>query len=111
MRSERLCSSPRPQAQLPSGTASRSLRPSNTIAFTTSADAAREAVFVDSGAWIAPALTRDPLHSQAREQWELLREAGAKLHSSVRGVIETFTFLDRNANRDAFLVPRMTTER
>jgi hypothetical protein len=31
-----------------------------------------EAVFVDSGAWIALALSRDPLHSQAREQWELL---------------------------------------
>src|SRR5262245_10141937 len=62
-----------------------------------------EAVFVDSGAWIALALSRDPLHSQAREQWELLREAGAKLHSSVPVVIETFTFLDRNANRDVAL--------
>ena len=30
-----------------------------------------EAVFVDSGAWIALALSRDPL-AQAREQWELL---------------------------------------
>jgi predicted nucleic acid-binding protein len=63
----------------------------------------REAVFVDSGAWIALALSRDPLHSQAREQWELLRGAGAKLHSSVPVVIETFTFLDRNANRDVAL--------
>jgi hypothetical protein len=42
-----------------------------------------EADFVDRGAWIALALSRDPLHSQAREQWELLRGAGAKLHSSV----------------------------
>ena len=62
-----------------------------------------EAVFVDSGAWIALALLRDPLHSQAREQWELLRGTGAKLHSSVPVVIETFTFLDRNANRDVAL--------
>jgi predicted nucleic acid-binding protein len=62
-----------------------------------------EVVFVDSGAWIALALSRDPLHSQAREQWELLRGAGAKLHSSVPVVIETFTFLDRNANRDVAL--------
>src|SRR5467141_1175015 len=62
-----------------------------------------EAVFVDSGAWIALALSRDPLHSQAREQWDLLRGAGAKLHSSVPVVIETFTFLDRNANRDVAL--------
>src|SRR5262249_9148938 len=29
-----------------------------------------EPVFVDSGAWIARALSPDPLHSQAREQWE-----------------------------------------
>ena len=59
-----------------------------------------EAVFVDSGAWIALALSRDPLHVAAREQWDLLRGAGAKLHTSVPVVIETFTFLDRNANRD-----------
>jgi predicted nucleic acid-binding protein len=62
-----------------------------------------EAVFVDSGAWIALALSRDPLHAQAREQWDRLRAAGAKLHTSVPVVIETFTFLDRNANRDVAL--------
>jgi len=62
-----------------------------------------EAVFVDSGAWIALALSRDPLHTRAREQWELLRGAGAKLHTSVPVVIETFTFLDRNASRDVAL--------
>ena len=62
-----------------------------------------EAVFVDSGAWIALALSRDPLHAQAREQWELLQRAGAALHTSVPVVIETFTFLDRNANRDVAL--------
>ena len=62
-----------------------------------------EAVFVDSGAWIALALSRDPLHAPAREQWELLHEAGARLCTSVPVVIETFTFLDRNANRDVAL--------
>jgi predicted nucleic acid-binding protein len=62
-----------------------------------------EAVFVDSGAWIALALSRDPLHEQAREQWDLLRGAGAKVHTSVPVVIETFTFLDRNANREVAL--------
>ena len=62
-----------------------------------------EAVFVDSGAWIALALSRDPLHGRAREQWELLQGAGAKLHTSVPVAIETFTFLDRNANRDVAL--------
>ena len=65
-----------------------------------------EAVFVDSGAWIALALVRDPLHSAAREQWDSLLGAGAKLHTSVPVVIETFTFLDRNANRDVALTWR-----
>jgi len=63
----------------------------------------RESVFVDSGAWIALALSQDPLHTQARQQWDLLLSAGAKLHTSVPVVIETFTFLDRNANRDVAL--------
>jgi len=62
-----------------------------------------EAVFVDSGAWIALALSKDPLHGQAKEQWELLRGAGAKLHTSIPVIIETFTFLERNANRDVAL--------
>ena len=62
-----------------------------------------EAVFVDSGAWIALALSRDPLHARAREQWDLLHAAGAKLHTSIPVVIETFTFLHRNANRDVAL--------
>src|SRR5437868_14123160 len=62
-----------------------------------------EAVFVDSAAWIALALSRDPFHAQAREQWQLLHRAGAKLHTSVPVVIETFTFLERNANRDVAL--------
>jgi predicted nucleic acid-binding protein len=62
-----------------------------------------QAVLVDSGAWIALALARDPLHAQAREQWELLQGVGAKLHTTVPVVIETFAFLDRNANRHVAL--------
>jgi len=62
-----------------------------------------EAVFVDSGAWIALALSRDPLHGQAREEWDILHGAGAKLHTSIPVLLETFTFLDRNANRDVAL--------
>lgn len=62
-----------------------------------------EAAFVDSGAWIALALSRDPLHLQAREQWEALQSAGAKLRTSLPVVIETFTFLERNASRDVAL--------
>lgn len=65
-----------------------------------------QAAFVDSGAWIALALVRDPLHSRAREQWDRLQGAGSKLHTSVPVVIETFTFLDRNANRDVALAWR-----
>jgi long-subunit acyl-CoA synthetase (AMP-forming) len=34
---------------------------------------------------------------------DVLRGAGAKLHTSVPVVIETFTFLERNANRDVAL--------
>ena len=60
---------------------------------------AAERVFVDTGAWIALALTRDPLHLRASETWELLASTGAKLHTSVSIVVETFTFLDRNTTR------------
>ena len=63
----------------------------------------RQAVFVDSGAWIALALSRDPLHGRSREAWDVLQGAGAKLHTSVPVLIETFTFLDRNANRQVAL--------
>ena len=64
---------------------------------------AGELVFVDTGAWIALALTRDPLHPRASETWALLAGAGAKLHTSVSIVVETFTFLDRNTTRNVAL--------
>jgi predicted nucleic acid-binding protein len=64
---------------------------------------ASERVFVDTGAWIALALTRDPLHDRAREAWTTLLTTGAKLHTSVPVVLETFTFLDRHAMRDVAL--------
>lgn len=60
-------------------------------------------VFVDTGAWIALALTRDPLHPRAKETWERLLSERARLATSVPVVLETFTFLDRNANRDVAL--------
>jgi predicted nucleic acid-binding protein len=62
-----------------------------------------ESAFVDSGAWIALALSRDPLHANAVHQWDILLGAAAKLHTSVPVVIETFTFLERNAHRDVAL--------
>lgn len=60
-------------------------------------------VFVDSGAWIALALTHDPLHVRAREAWDVLGVEGTLLRTSVPIVIETFTFLDRNTQRDVAL--------
>jgi hypothetical protein len=60
---------------------------------------AGELVFVDTGAWIALALTRDPLHARARAMWEQLHGDGVRLRTSVPVVLETFTFLDRNAAR------------
>lgn len=62
-----------------------------------------EEVFVDSGAWIALAMSRDPHHDRARQAWETLRAAGARLRTSIPVVLETFTFLDRNAARDVAL--------
>ncbi len=63
----------------------------------------REMVFVDSGAWIALALSRDPLHDRARDGWDALRAAGARIRTSIPVVLETFTFLDRQAMRDVAL--------
>jgi len=62
-----------------------------------------EPVFADSGGWIALALSRDPLHGRARAVWEEIEAAGAALHTSVPVILETFTFLDRNAMRDVAL--------
>jgi predicted nucleic acid-binding protein len=62
-----------------------------------------EAVFVDTGAWIALALTRDPLHARSAAAWAELLSVGARLHTSVPVVIETFTFLDRNTTRQVAL--------
>lgn len=62
-----------------------------------------ELVFVDTGAWAALAQTRDPLHERARLTWEELEGAGAKLRTSVPVILETFTFLERNTQRDVAL--------
>lgn len=62
-----------------------------------------EPVFVDTGAWIALALTRDPLHTRARAAWEQLLGAGVRFHTSIPVVLEAFTFLDRNASPDVAL--------
>ena len=64
---------------------------------------AGQAVFVDTGAWIALALTRDPLHARAVDAWVQITTQGARLHTSVPVMLETFTFLDRHARRDVAL--------
>ena len=69
-----------------------------------------EAVFVDSGAWIALALTRDSLHGQAVDTWTLVLGARARLYVSVPVVLETFTFLDRNTSRDVALTWKSSLE-
>lgn len=70
-----------------------------------------EAVYVDTSAWLALALTRDPYHQRAREAWDLLVHEGARLHTSVAVVLEAFTFLDRHAARDVALAWKQALER
>ena len=60
----------------------------------------------DTGAWIALALTRDPYHVRAREAWGGLVATEAPLVTSIPVVIETFTFLDRNARREVAIAWR-----
>jgi predicted nucleic acid-binding protein len=62
-----------------------------------------EAVYVDTSAWIALALSRDPYHERAQQAWLSLAHEGARLQTSVPVVLETFTFLDRHAARDVAL--------
>jgi predicted nucleic acid-binding protein len=69
-----------------------------------------QSVYVDTGAWIALALTKDPHHERAREAWAELVQAGARLVTSVPVVLETFTFLDRQATREVALAWRESLE-
>ena len=62
-----------------------------------------ESVFVDTGAWIALALIRDPYHLRAKDVWEKLQHTKSKLFTSLPVIVETFTFLDRNTTRDVAL--------
>ena len=60
-------------------------------------------IFIDSGAWIALALSRDSLHERARVSWERIEKAGPRLATSVPVILETFTFLERNTAREVAL--------
>lgn len=57
------------------------------------------AVFVDTGAWIALAVTHDAHHADAVRVWDSLARGGTKLATSIPVVLETFTFLERNTSR------------
>ena len=63
----------------------------------------RSKVFVDTGAWIALALRRDPFHARALKAWEEMAESYARIVTSVPVVLETVTFIDRHATRDVAL--------
>ncbi len=60
-------------------------------------------VFVDTGAWIALALARDPYHDRAVAIWEQALSRGSRILTSIPVMIETFTFLDRTVARDVAL--------
>jgi len=64
---------------------------------------AGDQAFVDTGAWVALAVTTDPLHSRAKAAWEDLLRVGPRLVTSVPVVLETFTFLDRRGSRELAL--------
>lgn len=59
-----------------------------------------ERIFVDTGAWVALAVTSDSLHQRARAAWEDLARAAPRFFTSVPVVVETFTFLDRRGSRE-----------
>jgi uncharacterized protein len=61
---------------------------------------AGERVFIDTGAWIALAIVRDPMHERARETWTTLVEAGSRPIVSVPVLLETFTYLQRKVSQD-----------
>jgi predicted nucleic acid-binding protein len=56
---------------------------------------AGEEVFVDTGAWIAAAVTADPHHGPAAEIWNEVVARGGRPSTSVPVMIETFTYLQR----------------
>ena len=103
--SARLCSNHRPPVRLLSGTASQGVRPSNTIAFTTSPDAAGGGGLCRQRSMNRPcAVAGSSTYANARAM-ECIAWS-ARLHTSIPVVIETFTFFDRNANRDVALTWR-----
>lgn len=56
---------------------------------------AGDAVFVDTGAWIAVTVAGDPHHEEAASIWAGLLERGAKPVVSIPVAVETFAYLQR----------------
>lgn len=75
-----------------------------------------EAVFVDTGAWIAVTVAADPHHEEAAHIWTELLQRGAKPVLSVPVAVETFTYLQRKValpvaqawRAAAFATPRLS---
>ena len=65
--------------------------------------AASRSYFIDTGAWVALAVSSDSHHAQAVETWSHLNQSGAKRFTSIPVIIETFTFLERNTTRNTAL--------
>ena len=59
---------------------------------------AGQKVFVDTGGWLALALSRDVYHQRAVDGWTALQRSGARFCTSVPVIIETFTYMDRKVD-------------
>ena len=57
------------------------------------------------------ALSRDPFHERAVEVWKEAHERRACLYTSVPGILETFTFLERHARRDIAIAWKDSVEK
>ena len=72
---------------------------------------AGDRIFVDTGAWIAAAITADKHHHVAGALWTELMECGAKPCTSVPVVLETFTYLQRTLGAEVALAWRAALAR
>jgi hypothetical protein len=102
--SAKSCSNQGPRVRSLSGTASQSVRPSNTIASTMSPDAARGGgVRRQRGVDCACTVTRSATCPGARTMGAVARSGREASHLRSRFHRDISHFLDRNANRDVAL--------
>lgn len=67
--------------------------------------------FIDTSAWIALAVVKDPYHHRAKEKWHLIYDSGAKCFTSIPIILEAFTFLERNTDKQTALLWKNEIER